>query len=398
MTKTGRQVRGAVFANDEVHLSKQLESANMELLACKRVRYGAHAAISKYISRVSTRDLIQFFVQMEQLQSAGIGMLESIKNAREASVSPRIHDVLLDVHRNVNDGQALSEAMAHHRDVFDNLCTSIVASGEKTGDMPTAYRYLIAHLKWADDMKRRVRKATRYPLVVITAVLIAVIIMMAFVVPQITQFFSFLGEGKELPLATVTLIAASGFFQQYWWAMIGGIAAGAGILLAGRRASEKFAYKTDDILLNMPVFGPLVRKLNIARFVQTVSALYAAAIPFLDAIATARTTINNRVLGAAVDEVLADMQAGKPFSQALTAAGEFPPMVPLLISTGEETGKMSEVLSQIAEFYNADVDEEVQKMITMIEPALTAILGGIILWIAVGVFGPIYELFEDLDI
>jgi type IV pilus assembly protein PilC len=309
-----------------------------------------------------------------------------------------LQDVLIDIQRNVSEGEALSEAMGHHSEVFDNLCISIAASGEKTGDMPAAFRYLVAHLKWTDEMNSRVRKAMRYPLVVITVVVIAVIIMMAFVVPQITQFFKFIGEGKDLPLATVALAATSEIFRAWWWAMIAGMAAAAVLILAGRRLSESFAYKTDDILLNMPVFGPLVRKINIARFVRTVSALYRAGIPFLDVVKTASDTLSNRILAEAANEVGEDMKAGKSFSQALTATGEFPFMVPLMISTGEETGKMSEVLEQIAAFYNADVDEEVQKMITMIEPALTAILGGIILWIAVGVFGPIYELFENLDI
>lgn len=397
MTSTGRIVQGTVSAVDDVHLGSQLETASLELITCKPVRFGADFSLSRYVSRVGTRDLIQLFVQLEQLQSAGISLVDSLTNIREATVNRHLHDMLLDLHRNITEGQSLSEAMAHHTAVFDNMCRSLIASGEQSGDMVAAYRYLIKHLKWADDMKRRVRKATRYPIVVIAVVLIAVVVMMALVVPSIMQFFEFISEDEALPLPTLALVATSEFFRAWWWAMIGGMAAAVAAVLAGKRFSEDFALRVDRIMLQAPLFGPLVRKLNIARFVQTVSALYAAGIPFLDAVKTGRDTIDNRVLREAANEVRENMKAGKAFSHALTATGEFPVMVPLMIKTGEETGKMAEVLEQIAEFYNADVDEEVQKLIAMIEPGLTALLGGLILWIAIGVFGPIYTLFEDLD-
>ena len=241
------------------------------------------------------------------------------------------------------------------------------------------------------------RKATRYPMIVVTVVGLTIIIMMAYVVPEITQFFSNLSENGKLPLLTVALMATSAIFRSYWWLMIGSIVAFVTGLVTLRHMSERFLLWTDRLMLDMPVFGPLVRKMNIARFVHTVSVLYVAGIPLLEGLRTAANTLTNRVLRASIDEVLEAITAGRSLSDALTGTGEFPQIVPLLVKTGEETGRMEMMLNQIASFYNADVDEEVQKMIAIIEPALTGILGGIILWIAVAVFGPIYQLFEDID-
>jgi type IV pilus assembly protein PilC len=398
LTRSGRPVRGTIGAIDEVHLHNQLSEAGFELISSREAcRICETSFLKKFFTKVKMRDLIMFLIQMEQMHTAGTPLLSTLKSTASMTGNQKLRDIIMGMKRDLHDGFSLSDAMKCYPDVFSKLHIAIVIAGEESGDLGVAYRFLISFLKWSDAMQRRVRKATRYPIMVLSIVVISLVVMMGVVVPQITSFFEYIGDGKELPFMTRALLATSAFFQAYWWMVLGSIAGAMLTFVVGRRISETFAHKTDGMILKVPVYGSLVRKLSIARFVQTMGALYRAKLPLIEAINISQDTVNNRVIKEAIAKSRTALQEGATLSGALTATGEFPEMVPMMIMSGEETGKMSEVLEQISEFYNADVDEEVSKMIAMIEPALTAIMGGMILWIAVAVFGPIYDLFEDLD-
>jgi type IV pilus assembly protein PilC len=202
---------------------------------------------------------------------------------------------------------------------------------------------------------------------------------------------------QELPIYTTSLIATSDFFVEYWWAVLIVIVAIPVILIALRRSSKDMAYRIDLMLLNVWIAGPLIRKISIARFAQTFGALYASGIEILKALESSRRTVNNLALSEALMGVIEQVQTGSPLSEAFNASGEFPSMVVRMLKVGEESGNLTVVLDQVSEFYTNDVDEAIQGLIAMIEPLLTVILGGMILWIAVAVFGPIYSSFENMD-
>lgn len=168
--------------------------------------------------------------------------------------------------------------------------------------------------------------------------------------------------------------------------------------ITSRRMSDDMAYRQDVFVLTLPVFGKIIRKINIARFAQTFGALFASGIDVLQGLEHASKTVNNRAIADALEGVREQVKAGSPLSEAFNASGEFPSMVVRMLKVGEESGNLTVVLDQVSEFYTADVDESVEGLIAMIEPSLTAILGVMILWIAVAVFGPIYSSFENLDI
>lgn len=385
-------------AHDEGHLYEQLKAIDMELI--KSTKAGkAGGGLKSLFGRITNRDLIQFFVYMEHMQASEIPLLDCLANARDCSDNKVLQDIVAEVGRDIREGMSLSEAMSKHPQAFDSLCLSIISAGEESGSIVRSYQHLIEHLKWVDDMQRRVKKATRYPILVMFVALAAVVIMMAVVVPQITQFFDFIQEGgEELPMTTRSLLMASAFFQDYWWLIMGIVVVGGAVVVLGRAMSELFAYFWDRLILSLPKFGSLVRKINIVRFVKTFSALYTAGIPISDSLKKARDTVENRVLRGAMEDVIMFINNGKSLSEAMVISGEFPLLVTQLVQTGEETGRISSVLDQVSEFYNNDIDEEISGMIALIEPAMTLILGGFILWIAVAVFGPIYSIFEDLDI
>lgn len=407
MSSRGRPVRGVISAVSEVDLYNQLQSANLELIQCAAIDKKNSILDALSLTRkVKIRDLIQLFVHLEQMQDAGVALLEALSDIRDTTEQPYLRDIMSEIHRDVSEGSSLSEAVAKHPKVFTNLYISLISAGEETGDLTGAYRQLVKYLKWVDQMQAKVRKATRYPIIVTGVVIVTISIMMWVVVPQIVSFIRNIGQ--ELPFYTTALMATSDFFASAQFHIFGLPVYGGMIVLMTpviafvalkllRRSSENMAYRLDAWMLTLPVVGPLVRKINIARFAQTFGALFASGIDVLHGLEASRKTVNNLAIIEALERIQEQVHAGSPLSEAFNMSGEFPSMVVRMLKVGEESGNLTTVLDQVSEFYTNDVDEAIQGLIAMIEPFLTAFLGVMILWIAVAVFGPIYSSFEDMD-
>ena len=389
---SGRPIRGVLTAANETDLYNQLQNSNLELIQCSPVK--SKSGNFSLRSPVKIRDMIQFFMHMQQMQGAGIPLLDALADLRDTADKDAFRDILSEIYRDVSEGSALSEAMANHPRVFGNLEVSLIASSEESGNLQEACGQLVKYLKWLDDMQSRVRKATRYPMILLAVVILTVVLMMGRVVPQIVGFLENLNQ--DLPFMTTSLIATSEFFSAHWVILlILPVVITIGIIFLSR-TSESFAYRIDAIALKTPVMGSLIRKINISRFSQTFGALFAGGIEVLKALDAATDTVGNRVLKEGLENVKVYVKQGDPLSEALNKSGEFPSMVVRMVRVGEESGGLTAVLDQVSEFYTNDVDEEVQKVITMIEPSLTVVLGAMILWIAAGVFGPIYSSIGDI--
>lgn len=389
-------MRGVVSAANEVDLYNQLKSSGMELVTCSLVQKESGLGGASFLRpKIKTRDLIQFFMHLEQLQAAGVPMLDSLADVRDSADNQTLKDIMTDVHRSVSDGASLSESLNNYPKVFHNLYISLIKAGEDTGDLEKSYTQLIKYLKWVDDMQTKIKKATRYPTILLVVVILTITIMMGVVVPQIVGFIKNLGQ--DLPFYTTALVATSEFFQTYWWVVLGTPFVLYFVYKLVRKNSEGFAYHMDSLFLRLPIAGPIIRKVSIARYAQTFGSLFSSGIDVINCLKAAQKTVSNLALVEALETVQARVQVGAPLSQAFNSSGEFPTLVIRMIKIGEESGNLTPVLMQVSEFYTKDVDEAVQGLITMIEPMLTALLGVIILWIAVGVFGPIYGSFANIQ-
>lgn len=392
-------MRGTISARSEVDLYNQLQTAGLELVQCSPLNKKGTKIPGISMGKVKIRDLIQFFVAMDQMQGAGVAMLEALADIRDATSNDMMRDIMSELHRDVRDGASLSEAMAKHPKIFKPLYISLIKAGEDTGDLTSSYKQLEKFLKWTDEMQSKIRKATRYPMIVTAVVLFTIVFMMSYVVPQIVGFLKFLEI--ELPWYSVALIATSNFFVTPQFEILGMPIYGAFIVIVCpiilvfcfitiRRLSDEVAYKLDSMYLNAPVAGQLIRKITIARYAQTFGALFTSGIDVLSALKSARNTVSNLVLLDAMEGVETYVQSGSPLSDAFNASGEFPSMVVRMVKIGEESGKLGEVLEQVSEFYTKDVDEAIEALIEMIQPTLTVILALVIVWIAAGSLGPIY--------
>lgn len=381
-----------ISAASEVDLYNQLQNVNLELLGCKAIDEGKASALGMSLKRVKTRDLIQLFMHLEHMQDASVPMLEALADIRDTTENSRLRDIMSEVYRDVNEGTSLSEALAKHPKIFGNIYISLISAGEETGDLSKSYKQLVKYLKWKDDMAVKIKKATRYPMIVSVVVTGAVVFLMAVIVPQILGFIDNMSKtmNMEIPWMTTSLMVTSEFFVNWWWAVLLTPVVVAFITLTFMRLSESFRYRVHLALVNMPICGPLIRKVNIARFAQTFGALFASGVDVIKGLKAARATVGNLALSEALENVQTYVQTGSPLSEALNASGEFPSMVIRMVKIGEESGGLTKVLDQVGEFYTRDVDEAVQALIALIEPLLTMILALILLWIAAGVFGPIY--------
>ena len=390
-------MKGVIAAVSEGDLYKQLQKNEMELIQCGEIKEtpGLAYVSSLMKKRVTVRDLIQFFIQLEQMQNAGIGLLEALNDAKSTADNGTLRDMITEIHRDVTEGASLSETMKRYPNVFKPLYISLIAAGEETGDLVTSYTKLIAYLKWLDDMNTKIKKATRYPMILLAVIILTISIMMGVVVPQIVGFIENLNQ--ELPFYTVWLVNTSNFFQTSWHILIIVPTILFATLKFGCQFSDDFAFQVDKLSLDAPIFGPIIRKINIARYAQTFGSLYSSGIEVLKALNASKQTVTNLAINDALEKVEENVLNGQSLSDSFAETGEFPNLIIRMLRIGEESGNLSGTMEQVSEFYTKDVDEAVEGLITLIEPALTLIMGVMLLWIAAGVFGPIYGSFSEID-
>ncbi len=386
MDQRRRWLRGQIRAGNEFDLDHRLRDRGLDLVACKVIK--PNRGILNFSKGVGTRDLTRFCIHLEQMDRAGVPLLDSLAEARDSIDSSQLKDVITEVHRDVSEGMALSKALGVHPETFASVFTSLVAAGEETGNLTDSFEELVKHLKWTEALALKIKKATRYPMILAGTVTIAIVVMMTFVVPQVVILLKSLGQ--ELPPETVALIALSEIFQNYWYLIVTVPFVIYGLVKLGRAVSEDFAFMTDGWMLNLPAIGMVIRKISFARFSHIFAVTFQSGLEMLDCLSAAKKLINSRPLVQSVDVVEDRVQAGESLSSAMRTAGEFPPMVVHFVKVGEDSGNLGDTLTNVAEFYDRDVDESVDAMISMIEPALIVVMGGMMAWIALAVFGPLY--------
>lgn len=392
----GHPVRGIITAANETELFNRLQEGQMSLLDCKELNDRASKLAVLTSKKVDVRTLIQMFVHMEQLQKVGVPLLQSLEGVRDTTESPRLRDIIEDVHAEVSSGSSLSVALSKHPAVFEPIFIALINVGEEMGSLTNAFEQVIEHLKWTDAMNIKVKKATRYPKMLLVIILLVIGLMMNNVVPQVIGFLK--DSGQVLPLVTQSLIDTSYFFSSYGIYILGVMALGYLVFTVGRAVSEEFRYRTDYLALQMPGMGTVIRKISLSRFCQTFSVLFVSGLEILKCIDSAKQTAGNLVIVEALDGVRQKVQEGLPLSAAMKVSGEFPPLVAGMIAIGEESGNLKDVLNQVSEFYDRDVNEAVDALVQMIEPALTVVLGGLLLWVAAAVFGPVYDMLGKVGV
>lgn len=391
--QTGRSAQGEIDALNEVDMELRLQKIGLDLITYRQITKRA----SLFSRRaVSLRDLMMFCFQLEQLTSSGVPLLDGLIDLRDSTTNLHFQKVIGGLVSEVEGGRMLSRAMAEYPNVFNHVFVSLVQAGEQTGRLPEVFENLAATLRWQDELVSQTKRLLAYPSFVLVVVLAAVVFLMSYLVPQMVSFLQ--NMGQELPLETRVLIFMSDAFVSYWWVILSAPVLLAVIIAIMVRQSAEARYKFDYVKLKIPVVGEILQKIILARFARYFALMYQAGIPILDAIKTCEEIVANRVVADALGRAQQQINAGDTMSESFRNAGLFPPLVVRMIRVGENTGALDKSLLKISYFYDRDVSESIEKMMKLIEPTLTVILGGILAFIMFSVLGPVYDSFEKLNI
>ena len=393
INEKGKKVAGQLSANNELDLYQRLKGLNVELIGARADT--GRRGIQLFRPKIKNRDLIQACLHIQQLQAAGVGLLETLADVRDSTDQRRLRDMIAEIYQDVSEGASLSEAFGHHPRVFGTVFQSLVSAGEASGNLVESFAQLIKHLKWIDAVNAKVKKATRYPAIMIVVMMALFIFMMLFVVPQVTGFLQ--SNGQKLPLVTLSLIATSQFVQGFWWVIVAFPVVVIVLANTLSRLSSDVAYRIDFLKLRLPMFGPVLRKISLSRFAHFFATMFQSGVPILTCLETAQKVVGNLVLANSLGAVRTTVQDGQPLSSGLRDTGEFPSLVLRMVKIGEDSGNLGETLENVTEFYDNDVNDTVDGMIGMIEPGLTLFAGGMMVWIIAGVLLPVYSSFSKMS-
>jgi len=389
----GRTLAGE-SQSGEIEVARQEEAIDALrkkkiLITSMRPKTGGFSLPKFAGSGVSTKDLAIFTRQFATMISAGLPLVQCLDILAKQSSKPSFGRVIGEVTREVEAGSTLSDALGKHKNVFDDLFRNMVAAGEAGGVLDEILMRLATYIEKADALKRKVQSAMVYPVVVLTVALGATAFMLIFIIPTFAKMFT--EFGGELPLPTKIVLLMSHLLQSYWW--VGLLACViAGVSLARYYATESGHRVIDQALLKIPVLGDVLLKGAVARFTRTLGTLIASGVPILSGLEITARTAGNMVIADAIMSARASIREGETVSAPLKRSNVFPPMVVQMISVGESTGALDEMLTKIAVFYESEVDTAVDTLTSIIEPVMIVVMGGIVGGMVVAMYLPMFKL------
>ncbi len=340
-------------------------------------------------NKVASQDLIVFSRQLATLVSAGIPFLSSLGTIEKQSENPRLKAAIADIRRGVEAGASFSDALARHPRIFSKMYVSMIRAGETAGILDDILVRLALLAEHDADTRARVKTATRYPLIVVIAICAAFAFLVSFVIPKFASIFA--RFKTELPLPTRILIGINHVVQNYWYLILIGTVLLIWVAVwylktpAGR-------WQWDKVKLKLPVFGALFQKVALSRFARVFSAMQKSGISMMLTLEIAGETVGNVVIARAVETMSESLRDGKGLTAPMESSGLFPPLVIQMVAVGEETGKLDTMLNKVSDYYDMDVEYTLRNLSTMIEPILLLFVGGMVLFLALGIFLPMWDL------
>jgi type IV pilus assembly protein PilC len=381
--RNGKIVKGELRAGGEAMVSATLRRQGILVNKVKKRRSSGGSSIKQ-------KDIAVFTRQLATMMRAGVPLLQAFDIVARGATNPRLTRLLNDIRQDVETGTSLSAAFRKHPMYFDALYCNLVEAGEAGGILEALLDRLAIYQEKTVALKNKIKSALTYPIAVLTVAFIVVAVIMIFVVPAFKDVFT--SFGADLPAPTLMIIAMSEFFVSYWWAIFGGLGGGIYFFLQSWKRSEKMQKRMDRILLKLPVFGSLMYKSAIARWTRTLSTMFAAGVPLVEALDSVGGASGNAVFAEATEQIQRDVSTGSALTTSMQTTGIFPTMVLQMASIGEESGSLDHMLGKAAEFYEDEVDEAVKALSSLMEPFIIVILGTIIGGIVVAMYLPIFKI------
>lgn len=381
--KNGKTVRGEMRSGGEAAVSATLRRQGVMITKVKKRRMSGGKAIKQ-------KDIAIFTRQLATMMKAGVPLLQAFDIVARGSSNPKLTRLLNDVRSDVETGTSLSAAFRKHPLQFNALYANLVEAGEAGGILEQLLERLALYEEKTLALKSKIKSALMYPVAVMVVAFVVLTVIMIFVIPAFKDVFS--SFGADLPAPTLAVIAMSEFFVAYWWIIFGVMFGGGYFFMQSWRRSEKMQMAMDRLLLRIPVFGDLINKSVIARWTRTLSTMFAAGVPLVEALDSVGGASGNAVYAEATEKIQKDVSTGSALTNAMQATGVFPTMVLQMASIGEESGSLDHMLGKAAEFYEDEVDEMVKGLSSLMEPFIIVILGTLIGGIVVSMYLPIFKL------
>jgi len=390
--RDGVVIKGMMDALHVLDLESRLEKTGCELISAKPQSVG----FSLLKNKITRRDLIDFFIYMEQMLLAGVPIIESLEDFKQGLEPSEFKNTVTDLIEKINSGNTLSEAMDSSNKVFSRLVIELVKVGEKSGLLAAICGDIKETLKWQDELISKTKKLLMYPAFVGSVVFAVLCFMMIYLVPQMVGFIA--NMGGELPFHTKLLIAVSDIFVAYWYAILSLPI----LLLVTTKVIINNSHRArlwfDEVSLKIPGLGSVLKKIVLARFASNFALLYRSGVGVLESLRITKGVVGNIYVANEIDFIHEQVTEGVGISDAFARTQLFPQLVMRMIRVGEQTGGLDKSLLNVSYFFNRDVDDAIDKLQSMIEPVMTVILGLILGWVMLSVLGPIYDLIGSMEL
>ncbi|WP_323004456.1 type II secretion system F family protein [Denitromonas sp.] len=381
--KKGKIVRGEVRAGGEAVVQATLRRQGILVTKVKKRKLSRGR-------RITDKDIALFTRQMATMMKSGVPLLQAFDIGIKGSANPSLGRLLNDIRNDVETGSSLSQAFRKHPVHFDQLFCNLVAAGEQAGILDSLLDRLATYKEKIIAIKGKIKAALFYPVSVIVVAGIVISVMMLFVIPEFKKVFS--SFGADLPAPTQIVITMSDYFVENWYIVIGGLTAlVVGLSMAYKR-SEKAQNAMDRFILQVPVIGDVIRKATIARWTRTLSTMFAAGVPLVEALDSVGGAAGNHIYKVATRQIQSDVSTGTSLTVAMQGAKVFPTMVVQMVSIGEESGQLDGMLSKVADFFEQEVDDAVAGLSQLLEPIIMVFLGTVIGGMVVAMYLPIFKL------
>jgi len=382
--KSGKMAKGEIRAPGEANASALLRRQGINVLKIKRLRATGKA--------ITPKDITLFTRQLAVMMKSGVPLLQAFDIVGKGHSNPSVGRLLLNIKTEVETGSSLQQSFRKYPLYFDELYCNLIGAGEAAGILDALLERLATYMEKTLALKSKIKSALFYPVSIIVVAFLITAIIMIFVIPAFKELFE--GFGANLPAPTLFLMAISDFFVAYWWAIFGGIGGGFYVFFYFWKRSKKMQNVMDRLLLKLPVFGELIRKATIARWTRTLATMFAAGVPLVESLDSVAGAAGNQVYYEATKNIQREVSTGSSLTASMQNTEIFPSMVLQMVAIGEEAGSLDQMLSKVADFFEAEVDDAVAAISSLMEPVIMVVLGTLIGGMVVAMYLPIFKMGE----
>jgi type IV pilus assembly protein PilC len=381
--KAGKTVRGEMRSTGDALVSATLRRQGINVTKVKKQSFRGGG-------KVKDKDITLFTRQMATMMKSGVPLLQAFDIVGKGHANPAVAKLIFEIKTEVETGSSLNQAFRKYPIYFDPLFCNLVAAGEQAGILETLLDRLATYKEKILAIKSKIKSALFYPISIIVVAFVITAVIMIFVIPAFKQVFT--SFGADLPTPTLVVMGISDFFVKWWWAIFGGLAAGLYFFFQAWNRSPAVQTFMDKLMLRAPVFGDLIRKATIARWTRTLSTMFAAGVPLVEALDSVGGASGNRVYIDATKKIQSEVATGTSLTVSMQNSQVFPPMVIQMVSIGEESGALDGMLSKVADFFEQEVDDAVEALSSLMEPMIMVVLGTLIGGMVIAMYMPIFKL------